>query len=52
LGTAKDTVTDALRSIEALLWYINYDYLNNRTEEADIIVTLAQNGGLQIKSRL
>jgi hypothetical protein len=26
--------------------------LTNRTEEADIIVTFAQNGGLQIKSRL
>ncbi|MDR1615561.1 MAG: hypothetical protein LBR98_00855, partial [Syntrophomonadaceae bacterium] len=26
--------------------------LTNRTEEAEIIVTLAQNGGLQIKSRL
>jgi hypothetical protein len=26
--------------------------LTNRTEEADIIVTLAENGGLQIKSRL
>jgi hypothetical protein len=24
--------------------------LTNRTEEAEIIVTLAQNGGLQIKS--
>jgi IS1 family transposase len=29
LGIAKDTVTDALRSIEMLLWYINYDYLNS-----------------------
>jgi hypothetical protein len=27
---AKDTVTDALRSIEGLLWYVNYDYLNSR----------------------
>ena len=26
--------------------------LTNRTEEAEIVVTLAQNGGLQIKSRL
>jgi translation elongation factor P/translation initiation factor 5A len=26
--------------------------LTNRTEEAEIIVTLAQNGGLQIKCRL
>jgi hypothetical protein len=25
--------------------------LTNRTDEADIIVTLAQNGGLQIKAR-
>jgi transposase-like protein len=39
LGTAKDTVTDALRSIEALLWYVNYDYLNNRGE-GDIRVDL------------
>jgi insertion element IS1 protein InsB len=30
LGIAKDTVTDAPRNIEALLWYVNYDYLNNR----------------------
>jgi IS1 family transposase/transposase-like protein len=30
LGIAKDTVTSALRSIEALLWYVNYDYLNSR----------------------
>ena len=29
---AKDTVTDVLRSIEALLWYVNYDYLNNHRE--------------------
>jgi hypothetical protein len=28
------------------------EILTNRTEEAEIIVTLAQNGGLQIKSRL
>jgi hypothetical protein len=28
LGIAQDTVTDALRSIEARLWYVNYDYLN------------------------
>jgi hypothetical protein len=27
------------------------EILTNRTEEAEIIVTLAQNGGLQIKSR-
>jgi hypothetical protein len=26
--------------------------LTNRTEEAEIIVTLAENGGLQVKSRL
>jgi predicted sugar kinase len=26
--------------------------LTNRTEEAEVIVTLAQNGGLQIQSRL
>jgi hypothetical protein len=26
--------------------------LTNRTEEAEVIVTLAQTGGLQIKSRL
>jgi hypothetical protein len=26
LGIAKDTVTDTLRSIETLLWYVNEDY--------------------------
>jgi hypothetical protein len=30
----------------------NAQILTNRTEDADIIVTLAENGGLQIKSRL
>jgi hypothetical protein len=30
----------------------NAQILTNRTEEAQIIVTLAKNGGLQIKSRL
>jgi transposase-like protein len=29
LGKPEDTVTGALRSIEALLWYVNYDYLNS-----------------------
>jgi hypothetical protein len=28
------------------------EILTNRTEDAEIIVTLAQNGGLQIKARL
>ncbi|MDR0760776.1 MAG: hypothetical protein LBF74_11840 [Treponema sp.] len=28
LGIAKDTVTDTLRNIELLVWYVNYDYLN------------------------
>jgi IS1 family transposase/transposase-like protein len=37
LGIAKDTVTDALRSIEGLLWYINYDYLDSR-RNGDITV--------------
>jgi IS1 family transposase len=37
LGIAKDTVTDALRSIEALLWYVNYNYLN-RHRNGDITV--------------
>jgi hypothetical protein len=36
-GIAKDTVTDALRNIEPLLWHINYDYLNAR-----------KNGGVSI----
>jgi transposase-like protein len=27
LGIAKDTVTKALRGIEGLLWYVNYDYI-------------------------
>ena len=30
----------------------NAQILTNRTEEAEVIVTLARNGGLQIKSRL
>jgi insertion element IS1 protein InsB len=30
LGIAKDTVAGALRSIETLLWYVNYDYLNSQ----------------------
>ena len=35
---AKDTVTDALRSLETSLWYVNYDYIsNNRDIEADIV---------------
>ena len=29
----------------------NVQILTNRTEEAEIVVTLAENGGLQIKSR-
>jgi transposase-like protein len=29
-GIAGDTVIEALRSIEALLWYVSYDCLNNR----------------------
>jgi transposase-like protein/IS1 family transposase len=37
LGVAKDTVTDALKSIETLLWYVNYDYLNSR-RNGDITV--------------
>jgi hypothetical protein len=37
LGIAKDTVTDALRSIEMLLWYVNYDYLNSH-RDGDITV--------------
>jgi transposase-like protein len=39
LGIAKDIVTDALRSIEALLWYVNYDYLD-RHQNDDITVEL------------
>jgi hypothetical protein len=38
LRIAKDTVTDALRSIEGLLWYVNYDYLNRH-----------QNGGMTVE---
>ncbi|MHB9293437.1 putative IS1 family transposase IS1N [Hollandina sp. SP2] len=30
LGIAKDTVTETLRSIEGMVWYVNYDYLNSR----------------------
>ena len=33
LGIAKDTVTKALRSIEGLLWYVNYDYLNSHRND-------------------
>ena len=38
LGIAKDTVTAALRNIEPLLWYVNYDYINNH-----------KNGGLEVE---
>ena len=33
LSIAKDTVTDILRSFENDLWYVNYDYLNDKLEE-------------------
>jgi IS1 family transposase/transposase-like protein len=39
LGIAKDTVTDALRKIEELLWYVNRDYLNAH-KGSDITVEL------------
>jgi IS1 family transposase len=39
LGIAKDTVTDALRSIESLVWYVNYDYINTH-QSSDIRVEL------------
>ena len=39
LGIAKDTVTDALRSIESLVWYVNYDYINTH-KSSDIRVEL------------
>ncbi len=32
LGIAKDTVTDALRSIEHNLWFVNYDYINSHVD--------------------
>jgi IS1 family transposase/transposase-like protein len=35
LGIDKNTVTAALRSIEGLLWHVNYDYLN-RHKKGDI----------------
>jgi hypothetical protein len=38
LGMAKDAVTSALRSIEALLWYVDYDYLNSH-----------RNGGITVE---
>ena len=39
LGIAKDTVTDALRSIEGMLWYVNYDYIDVH-KNSDINVEL------------
>lgn len=36
LGIAKDTVTDALRSIEQNLWFVNYDYINIEAEIAPV----------------
>jgi IS1 family transposase/transposase-like protein len=33
LEIAKGTVTSALKSIEKLLWYVNYDYINNHKGE-------------------
>jgi len=39
LGIAKDTVTEALRSLESSLWYVNYDYIaaHNNNIEVDIV---------------
>ncbi len=37
LGIAKDTVTETLRSVESLLWYVNYDYLEaNKDSEFSV----------------
>jgi hypothetical protein len=47
-----DTLTfTAEGKTAAFVMLENAQILTNRTEEADIIVTLATNGGLQIKSR-
>ena len=32
LGIAKGTVTEALRSIEHNLWFVNYDYISNHVD--------------------
>jgi len=38
LGIAKDTVTDALRSIEQNLWFVNYNYISKHANiEAEIV---------------
>jgi predicted sugar kinase len=48
-----DTVTFTTNNKSASFVMLeNAQILTNRTEEADIIVTLAENGGLQIKSCL
>jgi IS1 family transposase/transposase-like protein len=39
LGIAKDTVTDALRSIEHNLWFVNYDYISSHVNiNAEIVL--------------
>jgi transposase-like protein len=43
LGIAKDTVTDALRSIEALVWYVNYDYLNRHQNDGITVELVSVN---------
>jgi insertion element IS1 protein InsB len=45
-GIAKDTVTDALRSIEALLWYASYDYLR-RCQTGGVTVEIAAANGVE-----
>jgi hypothetical protein len=44
LGRTRDTVTEALRGIEALLWHINRDYLNTH-KNAAIAVDLGMSKG-------
>jgi hypothetical protein len=44
LGIVRDTVTEALRGIESLLWYINYNYPNTHKDTA-ITVDLGMSKG-------
>jgi transposase-like protein len=37
-GINKGTVTNALKGIEALLWYVNYDYINRCQTDAKTAV--------------
>jgi transposase-like protein len=47
LGKPEDTVTSALRSIEALLWHVNYDCLNNRRGGIEVEIVPVNEAGME-----